>query len=1105
MTNSIQINKAHAFQRSIHLEEDGRNKYALSNYVTVASPIRTLKDTLTQIQNNSRAITWTGPYGGGKSALALILSAAFNPKSVLHSEAFRTLKKYPELVAEIETLTADGAWLVVPMVAQNGSPQTQLRTQIKQAVKERWGTRIPAEIKKAFQSKNNDVLSILAALDRTKALSKSGVLLVCDEMGRWLESAREHPATLDFLQEFAERVNRTNTRITFVGVLHQSFDQYAASQGISVRQNWSKVQGRYVDLPVSLSPDESVSLVAAALQPQEVHHSPALIKKVQRCWSQADGKQMATVLSQTWPLNPITAILLGPVSKSHFGQNERTVFNFLSSHEPHALQTIFNGLEKADGLYDPHHLWAYLDHNYHHLIRSSAISSQWNTISDAIDTVKVKGTKIQIHLATTIGILNVFGGTANLTASSDVLRIIFPKLSASALKKELEVLAGWSVVVFRNYNQSWSIFEGSDLNISEEVARIALPTSVDLTAELNAINKPAVATRFYHQTGTLRWFPLVISSKVRASKIDSDTISLVIPRSEADFARATNAAKALRKTKTTPYACGVAPFDRNLNELLVYHYRLNEIKRENPTLRSDRIARRELEGQLLNNWQAIEARYWRLLQQASWHVANITKSKSLSLNQIATHLAQLNYPKSPNFHSEIVNRDKPSTNGMKARKELSRAMLTHGSLENLGIEGFPAERGLYINLLQRTKLHRFDKSAKGYGFRTPTKSNDPCNVSPACKTIESFIKSSKTRVLSLAALDQQLSESPFGIKFGIRGVLILAVLLSHQSNVVFYLEDEYVPIIDDLFVDQFLKNPASISIRYFELKGVARDSLEKIASLLKKRGFDSVEIDPLPVARLLVAFALKLPRWIRRSSKLSPKTKKVRDALLKSNDPYDLIYERLPEAVGITLTDDKSGSPTNKFANRVASAIQELNSAYSRYLDELELLLCESLKIERGELSDVAKSANSLKGLAGDLRLDSFIARLSEYENTDDWRESLLGLSANKAPRDWTDQDYDAAAFELTSMASRFSHLRVFQSSKDIKKQEKSLAVVVGSGRYAESAIETITLSKQNEARVRPLVEEFHGLVKKNKLSKQQTLGLAATILEDLLIVDTEA
>lgn len=1102
MNSIIPFNGIQTFQRSIHLEEDFVNKNALNNYVTIASPVRTLKDTLTQIDNDSRAITWTGPYGGGKSALALILSAALSPKSVLHGQTLKILKNNPDVLSDLSGLNANGAWLVVPIVAQNRDPREQIREYLLNSIRSFWGRRLPAELKSIVQDTDVDAFTLIETLGSIKALKNRGVLILCDEMGRWLEGARNYPATLDFLQEFAERINRTDNRVTFVGVLHQSFDQYAASQGVTIQQNWSKVQGRYVDLPISLSANESVSLVAAALQPQTKLHNLTLCKKTLKAWPQADSKQVASALSQTWPLNPITAILLGPVSKSHFGQNERTIFNFLSSHEPYAFQTVFDHLLSDGQCYQPHHLWDYLDHNYHHLIRSSAISSQWTFIADAIETVKSKGSRAQINLTQTIGILNIFGSSANLQSTVDVLKLCTSGLSDKELDKDLAALSEWSIIVFRKYNQSWSIFEGSDLNIREEVTRITVPRTTQLSQQLNSINKPAVATRFYHNFGTLRWYPIQITSLDKDFEPDPAVITLVIPKSEADYVSVNRQVKQLGKTKGSIFACGVTPYDAHLNDLLKYQFQLNEIKRDNPILRSDRIARRELEAQLVDNWQAIEAKYWRLVQNAQWTVSGIKKTENLSLNQIATNMAMLQYKEAPIIHSEIINRDKPSSNGMKARKLLCQAMLNNEEDKDLGFSGFPAERGLYINVLQKTAIHKQNRRTNRYQFSTPSVKHDSHNILPAWKKIESFIKKSKSGVMSIEVLDNELAGTPFGIKTGVRSVLILATLLAYKSNVVFYIDDEYVPVVDDIVIDQFLRSPASIGIRYFELKGVAKDSLEKIASLLKEKGFDTVEVDPLPVARLLVAFAVRLPAWIRRTAKLSPTTKRVRDALLSSSDPYALIYESLPAAVGITL-DEKSGTTTSKFANKVASAVQELNSAYSRYLDELERLLCESLKITRDELVDVSKSASSLKGLSGELRLDSFIARIGEFKDTEQWRESLAGLAANKAPRDWTDQDYDVAAFEITSMASRFSHLRLFQSSKNIKKQEKSVAIVVGSGRYANAALETMTVSKVNEEKMRPIVDEFHNLVRGNKLSKQQTLGLAAILLEDLLITET--
>ena len=63
--------------------------------------------------------------------------------------------------------------------------------------------------------------------------------------------------------------------------------------------------------------------------------------------------------------------------------------------------------------------------------------------------------------------------------------------------------------------------------------------------------------------------------------------------------------------------------------------------------------------------------------------------------------------------SELVNREEPSSNSVKARRDLMHRMLNNEAEENLGISGFPAERGLYVTLLLKTGLHA--KTVNGLG------------------------------------------------------------------------------------------------------------------------------------------------------------------------------------------------------------------------------------------------------------------------------------------------------------------------------------------------------------------------------------------------------
>ena len=47
-------------------------------------------------------------------------------------------------------------------------------------------------------------------------------------------------------------------------------------------------------------------------------------------------------LINCWPLHPVTASLLGPISRKKFSQNERSVFGFLASAEPLGFTDFLN-------------------------------------------------------------------------------------------------------------------------------------------------------------------------------------------------------------------------------------------------------------------------------------------------------------------------------------------------------------------------------------------------------------------------------------------------------------------------------------------------------------------------------------------------------------------------------------------------------------------------------------------------------------------------------------------------------------------------------------------------------------------------------------------
>ena len=59
---------------------------------------------------------------------------------------------------------------------------------------------------------------------------------------------------------------RDTGKLVVIGILHQSFAQYGARLGNDTRDDWAKVQGRYVDLPFVAASDEVVELIGRAIE-----------------------------------------------------------------------------------------------------------------------------------------------------------------------------------------------------------------------------------------------------------------------------------------------------------------------------------------------------------------------------------------------------------------------------------------------------------------------------------------------------------------------------------------------------------------------------------------------------------------------------------------------------------------------------------------------------------------------------------------------------------------------------------------------------------------------------------------------------------------------
>ena len=170
------------------------------------------------------------------------------------------------------------------------------------------------------------------------------MILFLDEMGKFLEAAARDGSDIYVFQQLAEAASRSEGRFLVIGVLHQAFEEYGQRLSHEARDEWAKIQGRFIDLAVNTAGDEQIGLMARAIESDHCPPTPGgLASSVAAlAWRgpAGDSVRFASMLEGCWPLHPVVACLLGPVSRRRFGQNQRSIFGFLNSAEPHGLARL---------------------------------------------------------------------------------------------------------------------------------------------------------------------------------------------------------------------------------------------------------------------------------------------------------------------------------------------------------------------------------------------------------------------------------------------------------------------------------------------------------------------------------------------------------------------------------------------------------------------------------------------------------------------------------------------------------------------------------------------------------------------------------------------
>jgi hypothetical protein len=912
------------FLRSTNLEKDFSDPRALESYALTPFLADAFRKIVECAGPGSGRRAWriTGDYGVGKSSFALLVAQHLAQiksgqlASLVKEFGGEKLPKTPRMIAVLVTGERGG---MVSAIARSvgvafGNPSHPgRRSKLENSVID-----LAAKVAKSGSARGlSELLDSLATL---AAQDGSGILLIIDEMGKFLEHAANQPEREDIfvLQTLAERAARSGPiPFLLLGLLHQGFHEYAVRLPFAQRHEWEKVAGRFEELVFDQPLAHTAALVSHALGvktdalPKAVlSQAKHLVQSAADCgWLGRIRVQQAAAL---YPLHPMVLPVLVRFF-ARFGQHERSLFGFLLSNEPFGLRSFSQRPLQPGTWYKLSDFFDYVRAVFGHRLAGESYRSSWLRLIELVD--RVQGlSPLELEVVKTVAILNLLDAD-DLLATEAVLSAAVLDHSGPELQRVLKELGKRGVLFLRGQAGGYRLWSASSANLEaalrEAFEVMGEPAGLVEQLALHLDRRPIAARRHYLTTGTLRYFDLKYCPVASlAEEIDQPcsadgTVLVALPQTEAERKTAVESGERLRRKDAIlivpDVLSGLGP---DLREILAWQFVIDNTVE----LADDPFALAEADRQLKRAADTLSTNLEAAigLRTALASSARLYRGGSLvpvgsdrRLASVLSAICDETYTQAPFIANELLNRNALSSAAAAARMRLIEGMFSHPDESGLGIpEGkSPPEKSMYLSVLAKGNIHR--KVKDRYFVDEPPKDDDPLRLRPALAQIMAVLEAAKGARVGVDHLMETLRHEPFGVRDGVAPLLLAVVISTRAHEIAVYENGTFLHKFGQADFLRLTKQPSAFECQLCRVVGVRAEVFRRLFDCFADSKDPGRNSDLLDVVTPLCRFAAQLPEFTRRTTQINPVAAAVRDALLTGRDPTGLLFSELPTACGV--------------------------------------------------------------------------------------------------------------------------------------------------------------------------------------------------------------
>ena len=949
-----------------------------SQYIVTPNTQKAVNSIITDFQTGIHAFTIIGSYGTGKSSFLLAFETDLKNKNSEHK------------LLSPRNISSAKDYEILNIVGDYTELSTLLRKKLN------------------TEGCDKNIFDALRAYcNKLKAQDKF-LVIVIDEFGKVLEhAAKNNPEQeLYFMQKFAEFVNVSSRQILLLTTLHQNFSSYAKDLTETQKNEWTKVKGRFKEITFVEPIEQILYLASKKIQQDKKFVAGTNMKALYNlAWNTkfiSNNVSYATA-KQLYPLDLFAAYSLTSAI-TRYGQNERSLFSFLSSQD---INSLSNFVERSNTTFNLQSVYDYITYNfYSYLKEANADAMAWSSMYVSIERVEgldwegENQKEDAVAIVKAIGLLNLFGIARFQLSTEQMATYARLAMNISDADKIINKLINFKIIRFAGYKQRLLLFQGTDIDLEAEIIKadsiVDRPIAFidDLNLFFNRRISP-VKAHYYHR-GTPRFFDYDILEEPRDFVPTGDIDGYI----ELIFSAKKEALKNIIDFSAQCEHALIFAYFNNTNEIIDHLYNIKKyqyilekvlIDKEDKVAVNEILRLKEFEETLLN--KAISDNLFAYKNRVTWIYKGV-KQKVRShrdFNVLLSTVCDEVYYKTPIMNNELFNKQKLSGTISTARKKYLSALIEHNDEDWLGFEKdkFPPEKTIYFSLLRNTGIH-----INGDFADVPSN----MDIIPLWEASESFLQSAVHKTRKISEFIKLLSSQPYKLKQGFIDFWVPTYLFIKRQDYALYSvsTNSYMPNVNMEFFELLQKHPNDFEIKTFAVNGVKLDIFNQYRRFINMSDETSIKTDKfIETIKPFLFFYKNLNDYAKHTNKFGHQsTLKFRNVLATAKDPEKAFFEDLPEALGYDTSSLKQEMFIEEYANIIQRAIRELRSCYSQLLDRIEGRIVEALGLLSYDYNEyIYEIRGRLKGVKVYLltakQKEFYNHIMTEYDNRTSWYQSI--------------------------------------------------------------------------------------------------------------------